>query len=286
MSVAEIGRMLSMFRQSIAIHVEQQLCQMKEIYDWPHDNALTGQSNVESTQSFEASTFQAAYIDIIPKAWNAVSLTMSESQEDIFLCKMRAGRPPFVLRLPLNRHSSIDCDEESFGFKQGKAEMQDIIALANRSASEAQDISQKRARAEWWTARETLDARLKDLLTNIETIWLGGFKGIFSHTDQNLDLLSRFECSFQNILDKHLPSRQKSGRVAQANHVALDLHVLELLVGLGCPSETNEIDESLMDLLYFVVDILQFNDERNAYDEIDFDSVSTAGGECTNDEGY
>ena len=47
-----------------------------------------------------------------------------------------------------------------------------------------------------------------------------------------------------------------------------------MFVSLGCPSESNDVDEPLMDLLYFVVDILQFNGERNAYDEIDFDSVS------------
>ena len=56
--------------------------------------------------------------------------------------------------------------------------------------------------------------------------------------------------------------------------MALDLRVLELFVGLGNPSDSNDLDEPLMDLLYFVVDILQFNGERNAYDEIDFDSVS------------
>jgi separase len=31
--------------------------------------------------------------------------------------------------------------------------------------------------------------------------------------------------------------------------------------------------DTLMDLLYFVVDILQFQGERNAYDEIDFDMM-------------
>lgn len=103
---------------------------------------------------------------------------------------------------------------------------------------------------------------------------------------QDPDLLSRFQQSFQNILDKHLPSRQKSGRGTQASRVNLDLQVLELFVGLGCPSETNEVDEALMDLLYFVVDVLQFNGERNAYDEIDFDSVRAFQGECMITEEY
>jgi separase len=262
-----------MFRESVAIRVERQLTLTKDIYVWPKSDPPLGHSNIESTASFEPAAFQAEFIDILPRSWTTISLTLSESREDIFICKMAAGRAPFVLRLPLNRHSSIDCDEEAFEFEQGKAELQDIIALANRSASEAQDLSRTKARAEWWKAREALDARLKDLLVNIESVWLGGFKGIFSQPAQDLDLVSRFQQSFQNILDKHLPSRQKSGRGNQTSLVTLDLHVLELLLGLGCPGEVNEVDEALMDLLYFVVDILQFNGERNAYDEVDFDSV-------------
>ena len=55
--------------------------------------------------------------------------------------------------------------------------------------------------------------------------------------------------------------------------MTLDQRVLELFIGLGSPGEAEDLEEPLMDLLYFVVDILQFHGERNAYDEIDFDSV-------------
>ena len=74
-------------------------------------------------------------------------------------------------------------------------------------------------------------------------------------------------------MDTHLPSRQGPTKAKQSTRVNLDPRVLELFVGLGAPSEENDVDEQLMDLLYFVVDILQFNKERNAYDEIDFDAV-------------
>jgi separase len=50
--------------------------------------------------------------------------------------------------------------------------------------------------------------------------------------------------------------------------------VLELFVALGEPTDDSELEDAVMDLLYFVVDILQFQGERNAYDEIDFDMVS------------
>ena len=266
--------MLSMTRESLAIQVECKLPSGKDAFGWPKDDAVEGQGSVQMHDNLEISTFQAEYIDIIPQDWNVVSMTLSQERDEMLVSKLRSGQTPFILRLPLNRHNSLDQDDEVFGYDEGRAELRDIVSLGNSSAHSAQDFSRKGAKTEWWETRATLDARLKDLLTNMESIWLGGFKAIFSQTAQSPALLSRFQQSLQNILDKHLPSRQKAGRGGQSSRVALDLRVLELFVGLGNPSDSNDLDEPLMDLLYFVVDILQFNGERNAYDEIDFDSVS------------
>ena len=263
-----------MTRESSAIRIERWLPNGRDAFDWPSDDAIKGQENAYVHDQLEISTFQADYIDIIPRDWNVVSLTLSQELDEILVSKIRSGQAPFVLRLPLNRHNPADQDEETFGYHQGRVELQNLINLANSSAHDARDLSHKGAKTEWWEKRATLDARLKDLLINIETIWLGGFKSIFSQTTPYPALLSRFQQSLQNILDKHLPSRQKSGRGGQPSRVALDARVLELFVGLAKPSDSNDLDEPLMDLLYFVVDILQFNGERNAYDEIDFDSVS------------
>ena len=263
-----------MTRECLAIQVECKLPNGKEASDWPKDDAVECQKSAQMHEELELSTFQAEYIDIIPLDWNVVSMTLSQERDEILISKIRSGQTPFILRLPLNRHNSLDQDEETFGYDQGRAEMQDLISLANISAHSAQDFSQKGAKTEWWERRATLDARLKDLLINMESIWLGGFKAVFSQKAQSPAFLSRFQQSLQNILDKHLPSRQKLGRGGQSSRVALDSRVLELFVGLGNPSDSNDLDEPLVDLLYFVVDILQFNGERNAYDEIDFDSVS------------
>ena len=263
-----------MTREFLSIQVECKLPNARDAFDWPKDDAVEGQESAQMHDHLELSTFQAEYIDIVPQNWNVVSMTLSQERDEILVSKIRSGQTPFILRLPLNRHNPLDQDEEAFGFDQGKAELQDIINLGNTSTHSAQDLSQKGAKTEWWETRATLDARLRDLLTNMESIWLGGFKAIFSQTTLSLALLSRFQQSLQNIFDKQLPSRQKSGRGGQSSRVALDLRVLELFIGLGNPSDTNDLDEPLTDLLYFVVDILQFNGERNAYDEIDFDSVS------------
>lgn len=180
-----------------------------------------------------------------------------------------------MLRLPLGRNNSIDADEEVFGFAEGHSELMQIIELANESAHDARDMTTREAKKDWWKEREGLDARLRDLLENIEKVWLGGFTGIFSQHARRQTLLARFQKSFQDILDRHLPSRRKkTGKKSSPNRVTLDSRILELFIGLGDASdESCDFSEPLTDLLYFVVDVLQFHGEMNAYAEIDFDSI-------------
>ncbi|KAJ8108316.1 hypothetical protein ONZ43_g6463 [Nemania bipapillata] len=138
-------------------------------------------------------------------------------------------------------------------------------------------MSQKGATSEWWAEREELDERIKQLLDTIELTWLGGFKGIFSQYHKRSDLLARFQKAFLVTLEKHLPSRrQVRGRKTKkpTTKVNLDPRILELFIGLGdAMAPESDLDDALMDLLYFVVDVLQFHGEANAYDEIDFDSM-------------
>jgi separase len=237
---------------------------------WPVMTAA--ESRHSSNQPLlEVLRFQKDYIDIIPHAWTAVSISLSESRQELCLTRMQAGQSPFTLRLPLGRNNSRDVDEEVFDFEQGKRELLEIIELANQSSHGAKELTGRGAKTAWWAEREGVDARLKDLLENIETVWLGGFKGIFSQHRPRPDLLARFQKSFQNILDKHLPSRQKKGK---SPRITLDARVLGLFIGLkDASTEDSDLDEALTDLLYFIVDILQFHGERNAYDEIDFDSI-------------
>lgn len=225
----------------------------------------------------EMAQFQKDYIELVPHNWSVISISLSDNHHDLCITKFRAGHSPFILRLPLERANSRDADSEIFNFEHGKEEMMEIIRLANETShSASRDFSVKGAKTAWWAERDALDGRLKDLLRTIETTWLGGFKGIFSQHERRHDLLARFQKSFQQILDSNLPSR-KQGRgkkTTKTSKVSLDPRVLDLFIGLGDPSDPDsDYDEALNDLLYFVVDILQFHGERNAYDEVDFDAM-------------
>ncbi|RMZ72179.1 separin [Pyrenophora seminiperda CCB06] len=217
------------------------------------------------------SDFQKDYIDIIPDTWTAVSLELSEARDELFITRFESGLSPFVLRLPLARHASREMDEEEFSFADGKRDFDEIIELSDFSTRSAKDMTSREARQQWWAEREALDTRLHELLINMENIWLGGFKGVFSQFERQPTLLARFRKSFESILNNHLPSRRKK---SQQKRPILDTRVLELFVGLGdATNEDLDLDESLMDLIYFVVDVLQFNGEHNAYDELDFDAM-------------
>lgn len=225
----------------------------------------------------DMANFQENYVDLIPEKWSVVSISLSDNHHDLCITKFQSNQGPFVLRLPLERANSRDADSKVFNFKNGREELLELIKLANESSHSARDFTAKGERGAWWAEREALDSRLKRLLVTIETTWLGGFRGIFSQQFKQMDLLARFRKDFHQMLDRILPSRNKSRGKKSATKteaITLDPRILDLFIGLGNPIDPDcEFDEALNDLLYFVVDILQFHGERNAYDEIDFDGM-------------
>lgn len=238
----------------------------RERLDWP---AL----ELPTVKSFTASTeFQAEYIDILPESWTAVSLSLNEDRNELFAARYRKSQQPLTLKLPFARHRQDDEEQNAFDYEMGKAELQEIIMLSNKSCHIGGNMEAKGAKSKWWSEREALDRRLQELLMNIENIWLGGFKSIFSLGKWDVDSFARFRKTFEEILARHLPSR-KAGKT-RSKHLELHDNVLELFLGHGDEQDgVANLDELLADLLYFVVDMLQFHGERNAYDEIDFDSM-------------
>lgn len=246
--------------------------------EWPEEIRSSETRRTSLSPVVDMTKFQREYIDIIPPEWSVISVSLSDNKHDLCISKLQAGQSPFVIRLPLERATSRDADSEVFNFQEGRSELLELIKKANATCHDKRDFSVKGAKTAWWAERSALDTQLKELLEKIESIWLGGFKGIFSQHQKHPELLAKFQKSFQIILDKHLPSRRqvrgKKTTKPAASKVALDMRILELFIGLGDASDEQcDFDEMLNDLLYFVVDILQFHGERNAYDEIDFDTM-------------
>ncbi|KAL8783021.1 MAG: hypothetical protein Q9213_004918 [Squamulea squamosa] len=266
----------SVLRRQRVIQVEKTTSKEVDALCWPTDKVETSIERILPDQTPDITCFHEQYLDIIPQTWQVLTLSLSRTRGELVVSRLRSGQSPFILSMPLDRHSSRDPDEERFGYTQAKTELQEIVALADQSTHSTQDTSRKGARSAWWEERAALDARLRDLLANVEHMWFGGFHGVFSPQVPDRDLLSRFQVSLQGILDNHLPSRQGQGRKHQPKHISFDPRVAELFVALGEPSDLAEMEEPLADLLYFIIDILQLCGERNAYDEVDFDSMTIA----------
>ncbi len=262
-----------MSRGRSAVQVDRALPTGAGLLAWPDVSVGDTKQLNMANETLDSSTVHEQCLEMIPHNWQVLTVSLSRAKGEIQVCRMRSGQGPFVLSLPLDRHTSRDPDEENFGYSQAKNELQDIIKLADISTHSVQDTSRKGSRSAWWEGRAALDARLKDLLTNMQNMWFGGFQGIFSQRLPARESLSRFQESLNLVLDNHLPSRQGLGKKPRSQQAILDPRVVELFVTLGDPASFSDMEEPLIDLLYFVVDILQFTGERNAYDEIDFDAV-------------
>ena len=265
---------MAAIREKSTVQMERQLLLYDSSPKWPTDDVGDNQGCLTGAPS-DSMAFREEFLDVIPKSWTVITMSSSVSADEIRLMKLQPGRDPFALVIPLERRSSQQVDGDTFNLNQARAEMQDIINLANYSSQSTPDTTRKGAKAEWWEARAALDARIKNLLLDIENTWFGGFRGVFRPATDDDYIFLRFERTFESVLDRHLPSRQKQAKNSKAQNVNVDRHVLELFTALGNPNDS-DLDENLTDLLYFVIDILQFHGERNAYDEIDFDSVSSS----------
>lgn len=245
-------------------------------YEWPKINNQLSENNTLSDSSLN---FEDQFLKFIPEDWLVVSMNVCKDTGNLMISRFENGRPPFMLTLPLNRHTSRDADENSFSFNDGMELLNEIISSSNASAhiSRTSKIDSKEKRKEWWQERHELDERLKALLHDAEYCWLGGFRGIFDTTVPNENEVEKFKQSFNSILKNQLPSRKKNNSktkktASKTNSSTVDIHsrVFELLMGVGHPDTISD-PGLLEDLIYFVLDILQFHGEQNAYDEIDID---------------
>lgn len=234
---------------------------------WPAGADIQTQS--PGPEVFE---FQQQYVDVLPPTWTVISMILNHAKDELSICRYRSGESPFILRLPIARSNLIDPGDEGLDYQAAKKELKTIVDLSNYSAHEAKNITASAAKTQWWDGRKALDERMRDLLINMEKSWLGGFKGIFAQQPKHPQLLANFQQALQMSLNRHLPSRRgQSG----TSPIQFDPRVLELFTGLGDPNDRDvDLDDTLSELLYFVVDSLNFNGEPNAFDEVDFDSVT------------
>ncbi|WBW75123.1 separase/separin [Schizosaccharomyces osmophilus] len=207
------------------------------------------------------------FIDQLPATWNVISISISESNEELFITKLRHKATPLIIRLPLKRHNSRDVDEEVLSFEEAQLAFEKIIGKSNETAQNGKDYTTKQEKESWWKQRRELDNSLAKLLRNIELFWLGGFKGIFSNHILDVGLFLKFVHQFYGIMRKNLNFTDLE------NSIEMSSGILELFVTLGIPDQ-DTVEQLFEDLIYFVLDIYQFHGVQFAYDEVDMDQMT------------
>ena len=233
----------------------------------------------------DASISSESDINRLPENWMIVHIAVNEARDTLFMSRQRPNQTPLVFCVPLARTSRKENDGISaqLTFDAAVQELTDIIELNTTTGRKAALVqSQDReARAAWWAERGALDTRLKELLENMEFCWLGAFKVCGSvnfllpaedsqallaepkHVSGDLiaSLRGRFESMFKRILgDKR--NKSKGFR--------LDDCLLECFASLSPESK----DEELEDLIYFILDLYQYNGLEFSLSDIDIDQVS------------
>lgn len=131
----------------------------------------------ESEMTVTPLDFRETYVEILPSTWVVCSLSIDEERDDLVLSRLRKGKDPMIVRMPLRRQANRDNgNEDCLGYKGVIAELADILASSDATLQQASQPLDRNGRVEWWNTRKVLDERLGSLLGQIETTWLGAFK--------------------------------------------------------------------------------------------------------------
>lgn len=247
----------------------------KESYNWPSFEL----SDDKTTGELMPGVSEVSHL--LPRDWVLISASVAEESGNLVLSRYdNLSESSLSVALPLNRHAFRDFSEEPFTFDDGLKLLDEIVAASNASAhvSRTSTIKTPEQRRAWWRERFELESRLDALLKDADYSWLGGFRGIFGTALFDQDTMHSFISGLTEILDSYLQSRTKSSKAEgkrsasrrgrRLRDVQIDHRVAQLFLGLGDPDELT--DPSLLeDLVFFVLDILQFHGEQNAYDELD-----------------
>jgi separase len=247
-------------RECYTIAAERGTASREDCYAWPqvdHREALDDTCDLN--------------IPDLPSTWTIVTIGLSYDKKELLLSRMTARSTPFLMRVPLERPSVIDDEPYEFTLNIARQELSTIIEQADQTCHDARGGGTKQERKAWFAQREELDKSLEALLKNMENIWFGGFRGLLTGDCPDEQSLARFGADFATCLNKHLPSRQKRSKTK--TRIDLHAHVLELFTSLPFDQDSSDLEDSITDLLYFVVDVLLFSGEPNAFDEIDFDAM-------------
>ncbi|GAA5956273.1 hypothetical protein JCM8115_001674 [Rhodotorula mucilaginosa] len=206
--------------------------------------------------------------EVLPTPWSVVTMCLSAEQDALLVSRQRSGGEAIVFKLPLERLSRREGDEDlSLPYSIAISTLRDIIERSNAGTQNAKYVDSRDARSAWWQERKELDAELQALLEGIEDVWLGAFKSILCDArEHGSDAFAAFKVRIERVLKRSMARAAGDRRTARFK---VDDAVLECLAALPATSR----EEDLEDLFYFMAESFQFSGVPLACDETDVDQV-------------
>ncbi|KAJ3091034.1 hypothetical protein HK102_001905 [Quaeritorhiza haematococci] len=211
--------------------------------------------------------FRSNVLACLPSTWVVCSISVDLEREDLYIVRYDDPKyHPTVVRLPMKRQALREGETDGVGYQKVFAELEEILDASNAVTERGKNYRSKDEKSTWWKERKALDTRMRNLLSQVESTWLGGFKKLLSlHSSRAFPekALNGFRTGIQSLLSRIMPKRGKQGSIE------LDMDVCRTLVLIGENPSRSEIE----DLLYYVMDLCQFHSISVEYDELDMDNL-------------
>ncbi|ORX55549.1 hypothetical protein DM01DRAFT_253885 [Hesseltinella vesiculosa] len=207
----------------------------------------TLQGFYQQEHEYDEGEFQTQFINILPSPWTVCSLSFDPNTNALYVAQYRAGQPPLVVKLPIYRTMlqrqqalGITGGPTGLGFDEAIGEFQDIIQHSDHTIHTKKTSMTKKQIEDWWMTRSQLNTRMKKLLEQIESSWLGGFKGMLcGQFAVCKPLFEEFKIKVQHILAQHV----------KKSVVDLSDGLLHMILRLGLAPEIKDVN----DVVYFLL---------------------------------
>ncbi|KAK0521545.1 separin protein [Tilletia horrida] len=205
----------------------------------------------------------------LPPNWTVVNISFVKARNALVITRQGGGQRPVAVHLPVDRMSRREGEDEHLSVEAASQQMAALTETINAGVHGAKDVESREGKMQWWEERRRLDQELQELMTTIETNWLGAFKTVLAEPSRASDEhLSNLRDKLAGVLKHACAPNAKVGV-----KIKLDRVIIECIARLR-PGMTT--DEDLEDLIHFMMDALQVGGAPVAVDEVDVDDCVVA----------
>ncbi|KAE8222983.1 hypothetical protein CF319_g3903 [Tilletia indica] len=200
----------------------------------------------------------------IPPNWSVVNISFVKARNALLVSRQGGGHRPLSVHLPVDRMSRREGEEEHLSIEAAIEQMRALTAAINSGIHGVKDVEGREGKILWWEGRRSLDKELEELMTTMETTWLGAFKSVLAEPTRASDEdVATLRDKLAGVLKHACAPSTKAGV-----NIKLDRVVVECIARLRPDMAT---DEDLEDVIHFVMDAFQVGGAPVAVDEVDID---------------